>query len=1137
MQFDGSGDYIEIPHDDAYLVDNGTVEMWFNPDDASDRQGLFSKDSSGYDDGGHLTIWVDDNEVRVRLQTDDQSYYVSGGTVTDGDWNHLSFSFGDDGMQLFVNGELVDTESHTGGLGSSSGGTGNTEPIVIGSNAWSSGNGTTNNLREFFSGSIDEVVLYGSQLDQTEVDALYAGNEPQSSVDTVTITVRADNDGPTAEAGPAQSVTEGDTVTLAGSGTDPEGQDLTYTWVQTGGPSVVLDDFNATSPTFEAPEGLSNSDITFELQVSDGTNTSVDTVTVTVGADNDAPTAEAGPAQNVTEGDTVTLAGSGTDPEGQDLTYTWVQTGGPSVVLDDVNATSPTFEAPEGLSNSDITFELQVSDGTNTSVDTVTVTVGADNDAPTAEAGPAQSVTEGDTVTLAGSGTDPEGQDLTYTWVQTGGPSVVLDDVNATRPTFEAPEGLSNSDITFELQVSDGTNTSVDTVTVTVGADNDAPTAEAGPAQSVNEGDTVTLAGSGTDPEGQDLTYTWVQTGGPSIVLDDVNATSPTFEAPEGLSNSDITFELQVSDGTNTSVDTVTVTVGADNDAPTAEAGPAQSVTEGDTVTLAGSGTDPEGQDLTYAWVQTGGPSVVLDDFNATSPTFEAPEGLSNSDITFELQVSDGTNTSVDTVTVTVGADNDAPTAEAGPAQSVTEGDTVTLAGSGTDPEGQDLTYTWVQTGGPSVVLDDVNATSPTFEAPEGLSNSDITFELQVSDGTNTSVDTVTVTVGADNDAPTAEAGPAQSVTEGDTVTLAGSGTDPEGQDLTYTWVQTGGPSVVLDDVNATSPTFEAPEGLSNSEITFQLQVSDGTNTSVDTVTVTVGADNDAPTAEAGPAQNVTEGDTVTLAGSGTDPEGQDLTYTWVQTGGSSVVLDDVNATSPTFEAPEGLSNSEITFQLQVSDGTNTSVDTVTVTVGADNDAPTAEAGPAQNVTEGDTVTLAGSGTDPEGQDLTYTWVQTGGPSIVLDDFNATSPTFEAPEGLSNSEITFQLQVSDGTNTSVDTVTVTVGADNDAPTAEAGPAQSVTEGDTVTLAGSGTDPEGQDLTYTWVQTGGPSVVLDDVNATSPTFEAPEGLSNSDITFELQVSGRNEHLRRYGHRHRRCRQRRAYCRSRSRSECD
>ncbi len=926
-----------------------------------------------------------------------------------------------------------------------------------------------------------------------------------TSYDTVTISVDRDNDAPTANAGPDQAVSENDVVTLVGAGVDPEGQALTYTWTQTAGPSVTLNDINAASPTFTAPEGLTNTSVTFQLAVSDGTNTSVDTVTIDINRDNDAPTANAGPDQNVNENDVVTLVGAGVDPEGQALTYTWTQTAGPSVTLSDINAASPTFTAPEGLTNTSVTFQLAVSDGTNTSVDTVTIDINRDNDAPTANAGPDQSVNENDVVTLVGAGVDPEGQALTYTWTQTAGPSVTLNDINAASPTFTAPEGLTNTSVTFQLAVSDGTNTSVDTVTIDINRDNDAPTANAGPDQAVNENDVVTLVGAGVDPEGQALTYTWTQTAGPSVTLSDVNAASPTFTAPEGLTNTSVTFQLAVSDGTNTSVDTVTIDINRDNDAPTANAGPDQSVNENDVVTLVGAGVDPEGQALTYTWTQTAGPSVTLSDVNAASPTFTAPEGLTNTSVTFQLAVSDGTNTSVDTVTIDINRDNDAPTANAGPDQAVSENDVVTLVGAGVDPEGQALTYTWTQTAGPSVTLNDVNAASPTFTAPEGLTNTSVTFQLAVSDGTNTSVDTVTIDINRDNDAPTANAGPDQAVNENDVVTLVGAGVDPEGQALTYTWTQTAGPSVTLSDINAASPTFTAPEGLTNTSVTFQLAVSDGTNTSVDTVTIDINRDNDAPTANAGPDQNVNENDVVTLVGAGVDPEGQALTYTWTQTAGPSVTLSDINAASPTFTAPEGLTNTSVTFQLAVSDGTNTSVDTVTIDINRDNDAPTANAGPDQNVNENDVVTLVGAGVDPEGQALTYTWTQTAGPSVTLSDINAASPTFTAPEGLTNTSVTFQLAVSDGTNTSVDTVTIDINRDNDAPTANAGPDQNVNENDVVTLVGAGVDPEGQALTYTWTQTAGPSVTLSDINAASPTFTAPEGLTNTSVTFQLAVS--------------------------------
>ena len=947
-----------------------------------------------------------------------------------------------------------------------------------------------------------------------------------ASVDSVAITINADDDAPTANAGYDLVVNEGDLVSLdGGNSSDPENQGLTYTWTQISGPAVVLSDANAARPTFTAPEGLTNTDVEFQLSVTDGTNDpSVDTVTITINADNDAPTADAGILQVVNEGDFVTLTAAGSiDPEGQGLTYTWTQTSGPAVVLSNANAEQPTFTAPEGLANTNVRFTLVVSDGTNSSSATVKVAIKADNDAPAADAGIDQSVSEGDLVTLTGgNSTDPEGQSLTYTWTQTSGPAVTLSDANAANPTFEAPEGLSNTTVQFELTVSDGTNTSsIDTVAITINADNDAPTAVAGHNQNILEGAVVTLNGTASsDPEGQPLTYSWVQTAGPAVTLNDASAASPTFSAAPGIAI--YQFELTVSDGSNTSsVDTVTVTAAAlpvfapAPTPPTADAGSDQIVNEGEVVTLNGTGSnDINGDTLTYTWVQVSGPAVVLDDASAAQPTFTAPEGISNSTVQFQLTVNDGTSSSVaDTIAITINADNDAPTAVASGMTTVNEGDLVMLSADGSsDPEAQGLTYSWTQVAGPAVTLSDATACQPTFTAPNEVANTAVQFELTVSDGTNTSsVDTITININADNNAPNASAGIDQAVTEGDIVTLSGlASTDPEGQGLTYAWTQVSGPAVTLSDATASQPTFTAPNGLSNTTVQFELTVSDGANvSSIDTVTITINADNDAPTAQAGANQTVTEGDLVTLTATGsTDPESQGLTYIWVQTGGPTVALDDARAAQPRFVAPEGLANTDIQFALTVSDGVNTSsVDTVTITVNADNDAPNADAGLPQIVAERDVVTLHGSGSsDAEGQTQSYTWTQTSGPTVLLSNANAMNPTFTAPEGLVNTQLEFRLTASDGTTASIDTVTITVAASDDAPAADAGSAQTVSEGDLVALDGTGSsDSEGQSLTYNWIQVNGPTVRLDDPTAATPTFTAPEGLSNTDIEFELTVN--------------------------------
>ena len=92
--FDGSNDFIEVPHSADLELNSGTIQLWFNADDTTGNQGLFSKDSSGYDDGGHLTAFLDGDNLTVRLQSDSASYTVEVDNVDADSWNHMAFSFG-----------------------------------------------------------------------------------------------------------------------------------------------------------------------------------------------------------------------------------------------------------------------------------------------------------------------------------------------------------------------------------------------------------------------------------------------------------------------------------------------------------------------------------------------------------------------------------------------------------------------------------------------------------------------------------------------------------------------------------------------------------------------------------------------------------------------------------------------------------------------------------------------------------------------------------------------------------------------------------------------------------------------------------------------------------------------------------
>ncbi len=435
------------------------------------------------------------------------------------------------------------------------------------------------------------------------------------------------------------------------------------------------------------------------------------------------------------------------------------------------------------------------------------------NAAPTADAGPDKTVASGTTVALDGSeSSDSDGSISAYSWYGYGVP------LRGANPSFTAPTlapGAADRKITFILLVTDNDRVpSSDAVVITVEAPNARPAANAGPDRTVASGATVTLDGFGSsDSDGLIASYVWAAPVG--IALSDVNAPTPTFTAPglaTGAADVPLTFTLAVTDDDGAIVrDTVVITVDAANGGPNADAGPDRTVASGAAVSLDGSSSgDGDGTIATYAWTQTDGTSVTLTGTNTAALSFDAPDiatGAADTIVTFLLLVTDNEGaTATDTVVITVEAPNAVPTADAGHDQTVDSGARVTLDGSASnddgdlDGDGSITGYEWTASDG--VTLTGANTASPSFTAPTlaaGAADVTRTFTLTVTDNDGgTATDTMVITVESPNAAPTANAGPPQTVASGTTVTLDGSGSnddgdlDDDGSIASYTYPDSG---------------------------------------------------------------------------------------------------------------------------------------------------------------------------------------------------------------------------------------------------------------------------------------------------------------------------------------------------------
>ena len=908
--------------------------------------------------------------------------------------------------------------------------------------------GATNRTYTLTQGDVGEMIT-------VTVRYTDANNTNESLTSAPTSAIMA-NMPPTANAGANQRWDKGTEVTLDGRGSsDPDGNnsDLTYLWSQDAGATVTLSDTTAPQPTFTIPTVIPTTapaSYTFSLVVSDGQASSTNEATVrifirplfrtSIGnqtyktgnaiTDLTLPTALSGP-RAVPSTNTYTLAplpaGLAFDPASRILSGT-----------------------PTSAGTFDLTYTATNEDGDTDSL-AFTITTAANN-APTSS-GLAVSIEE-DTAHSFGLGefnfADADGDDLHSLRIDTlpATGSLTLDGAAVTArqvigvgdigTLVFTPAANANGDVTFTYSVSDGIDFSATaTATVTVTPVNDPPTANAGLNQRWDKGTEVTLDGRGSsDPDGNnsDLTYLWSQdAGATTVTLSDATAPQPRFTIPTVIPTTapaSYTFSLVVSDGQASSTNEATVRIFIRPLFRTSIAN--QTYSEGNAITaltlptaLSGPGSVPS----TNTYTLTSLPAGLAFD-SASRILSGTPTSAGTFNLTYTATNEDGDTDSL-SFSIEVITPNVPPTADAGADQTVAEGASVTLNGSGDDPDGDNdaLTYAWTQVGTPTVTLSGEDTAAPTFTAPADLlTTTSLEFSLTVNDGEDDSQgNTVTITITGVNDPPIANAGADQTVAEGATVTLDGSGSsDSEGENLTYAWTQVGTPMVSLNDADTATPTFTAPADLLNdATLEFSLVVNDGeSDSAAATVTITITGVNDPPIADAGPDQNnIAEGASVTLDGSGSsdsDSDNSALTYAWTQVGTATVTLNGADTATPTFTAPADLlTDATLEFSLVVNDGANDSVaDSVIIAITGENVAPTANAGPNQRWGKGTEVTLDGTGsTDPDGDNLSYLWSQgTSATTVTLSSTTAAQPTFTIPNVIPEGPAlyTFILVVNDG---------------------------------------------------------------------------------------------------------------------------
>lgn len=300
---------------------------------------------------------------------------------------------------------------------------------------------------------------------------------------------------------------------------------------------------------------------------------------------------------------------------------------------------------------------------------------------------------------------------------------------------------------------------------------------------STNEDTSLPITLSGTDANGDTVTYSIISNPTHGTLSEFNTSTGAVTYNPTANYNGTDFFTFRSDDGiANSNTGTISLTVNAVNDAPVLTAIGNKSTNENQLLSFTITATDVDGDPLSYsaANLPVGAAFATSTRIFSWTPTFDQSGIYKN----VRFSATDGTLSASEDITITVSNVNRTPALTAIGNKTANENSLLQFTVSGTDPDGDALTYS--ATNLPAGATLDTNTGTFSWTPTYSQSGTYNNVHFSVTDGILSASEDITLTVNNVNRAPALNAIGNKSIDENQILNFAITGSDLDGDALTY---------------------------------------------------------------------------------------------------------------------------------------------------------------------------------------------------------------------------------------------------------------------------------------------------------------------------------------------------------------